>query len=64
MTVSTDGLIVPFPETSQLLGGLGLTKIYELANCGELTKINVGRRSFITRKSIDAYVDRLSAAQE
>jgi hypothetical protein len=57
-----DRLLVPFPEARQLLGGLGNTKTYELVNEGELVKVNIGRRGFITRKSIEAYVDRLSAA--
>lgn len=43
------------------LGGLGLTKIYELINDGQLVKCNIGRRGFVTRKSIETYVNRLAA---
>jgi hypothetical protein len=53
-------LLVPIPEARRLIGGLGNTKTYELVNSGELVKVNIGRRGFITRKSIEAYVDRLT----
>ena len=55
-------LIVPMPEAQRLLGGLGLTKTYDLVNRGDLVKVNIGSRGFITMKSIEAYVDRLSEA--
>jgi len=44
------------------LGGIGRTTVYELIKRGELTQVHVGRRAFITAKSIEAYVDRLSEA--
>ncbi|WP_237394300.1 helix-turn-helix domain-containing protein [Mycobacterium paraintracellulare] len=40
---------------------MGLTTVYKLIANGELVKVNIGRRGFITRKSIEAYVDRLAA---
>jgi excisionase family DNA binding protein len=42
------------------LGGIGRTTVYELIKRGELTQVHVGRRSFLTAKSLAAYVDRLS----
>lgn len=42
------------------LGGLGRTSVYELIKQGHLTQVHVGRRSFITSKSLAAYVDRIS----
>ena len=62
MNTTEDRLLVPFPEAQRLMGGLGLTKTYELVHSGDLVKVNIGRRTFITRQSIEAYVDRLSAA--
>ncbi|BCI88548.1 hypothetical protein NIIDMKKI_37540 [Mycobacterium kansasii] len=57
--------IVPIPEAQAYLGGIGLTKLYELFKQGELTKINIGRRGFVTLESLQAYVERLkSAAQQ
>ena len=44
------------------LGGVGRTTVYELIKRGELTQVHVGRRSFLTAKSLEAYVDRLSEA--
>jgi excisionase family DNA binding protein len=44
------------------LGGVGRTTVYELIKRGELTQVHVGRRSFLTAKSLAAYVDRLSDA--
>jgi predicted DNA-binding transcriptional regulator AlpA len=44
------------------LGGLGRTTIYELIKRGDLTQVHIGRRGFITAKSLEAYVDRLSEA--
>jgi len=46
----------------QYLGGLGRTTVYELIKRGELVQVHVGRRSFITAKSLEAYVNRLSEA--
>lgn len=55
--------LVPIPEARQRLGGIANSTIYELVNRGELVKVNIGRRGFITAGSIDAYVDRLTAAR-
>ena len=52
-------LLVPIPETGAMLGGLSRVTVYDLVNKGHLVKVNIGRRGFITRASIEAYVDRL-----
>ncbi|VEG55658.1 Helix-turn-helix domain [Mycolicibacterium aurum] len=57
-----DRLLVPIPETCGRLGGISRTMMYELIDRGELVKVNIGRRGFITAKSIAAYVERLTAA--
>lgn len=55
--------LIPIREVSEeKLPGIGLTTIYKLVNEGELQKINIGRRSFITADSIEAYIGRLSEA--
>jgi hypothetical protein len=53
--------LVPIPEARQLLGGIGHTTVYELIKRDEITKVNIGRRGFITSESLEAYMDRLSA---
>lgn len=55
-------LLLPYDEARTALGGIGLTTLWELEKRGEITKVKVGRRGFITAKSIAAYVDRLSGA--
>jgi hypothetical protein len=54
--------LVSIPEARELLGGIGHTTIYDLINRGELLKVNIGRRGFITSESLAAYVDRLTEA--
>jgi hypothetical protein len=44
------------------LGGIGHTTMYGLIKRGEVVKVNIGRRSFITAESLARYVDRLSEA--
>lgn len=44
------------------LGGLSRTATYELINRGDVVKVNIGRRSFLTTDSLAAYVSRLSEA--
>lgn len=53
-------LLIPIPGAQSQLGGVSRTTVYNLVNEGELTKVNIGRRGFITAKSLEAYVDRLS----
>jgi hypothetical protein len=55
-------LLIPIPRSCARLGGVSRTTLYELVNQGHLVKVNIGRRGFITAKSLAEYVDRLSAA--
>ena len=52
--------LVPIPETRRLLGNIGHSTVYELVGRGELVKVNIGRRAFVTSDSINAYMDRLA----
>ena len=62
MNSDTDRLLVPYDEAMHKLGDLGRTKFYELVDDDQLTRVKIGRRGFITAKSLAAYVDRLSEA--
>jgi hypothetical protein len=53
--------LVPVPEAMGMLGGIGRTKVYELISGGEITKVNIGSRSFITAESLEMYLERLVA---
>lgn len=55
-------LLLPYDEARDKLGGISRTTLWELVNRRELTKVNVGRRGFITAKSVAAYVDRIESA--
>jgi hypothetical protein len=54
-----DRLLISGPAARHMLGDLGTTKYCELLNKGELERVNIGRRSFVTAESLHAYVERL-----
>ena len=56
--------LLPMPDTMRALGGIGRTKLYELVNDGDITKVNIGSRSFITAESLEAYLERLVAGAQ
>lgn len=62
MDSDNERLLYPYDKAMAALGGIGRTTLYELFDRGELTRVNIGRRGFVTAKSIAAYVDRLSDA--
>jgi hypothetical protein len=52
-------LIVPIPEVMHSAGGISRSKLYQLIRDDELQLVKIGRRSFITQASLQAFVDRL-----
>jgi excisionase family DNA binding protein len=46
------------PKAAATLLSVGLTRIYELLNAGELVSFYDGRSRLITTDSIKAYIDR------
>jgi hypothetical protein len=44
------------------LGGVSRTTAYSIIDEGQLVLVHIGRRSFVTAKSLAAYVERLSEA--
>jgi hypothetical protein len=55
-------LLVPIPKAQSTLGDVSRPTVYKLVNEGQLIKVNIGRRGFITTESLAAYVDRLTDA--
>ena len=55
-------LLVPIPAACSELGGVSRPTIYALVKKGELVKVNIGSRGFITGESLAAFVGRLSEA--
>ena len=49
--------LVAIADATAELGGVSRSTIYDLVNRGELTKVNIGRRGFITAESLDVYVE-------
>ncbi|GAC1411324.1 MAG: hypothetical protein NVS4B6_29740 [Mycobacterium sp.] len=45
-----------------ILGGIGRTILFELFDRDELVRVDIGRRGFVTAKSLAAYVERLFEA--
>lgn len=62
METTSNRLLVPYDEARHALGGIGRTKFYELIDEGLLVRTSIGRRGFITAKSLQQYVDSLSQA--
>jgi hypothetical protein len=54
MTISPGQLLVPIPDACSKLGDVSRTTIYGLVNQGQLCKVNIGRRGFITAESLAA----------
>ncbi|ABK66020.1 helix-turn-helix domain-containing protein [Mycobacterium avium] len=54
--------LLSIPRTCEKLGDLGRSTVYDLINDGQLTKVNIGRRAFITADSVTAYLDRITLA--
>jgi hypothetical protein len=57
-----DALLVPIHrnEAGRAMGGISRRQVYRLIQRGELTKVQIGTRTFVTAESIRAYVDRLT----
>jgi hypothetical protein len=64
MDTTGNRLLIPYDEAMHALGGIGRTMFYELIDDGLLERVNIGRRGFITAKSLAAYVDSLSRTAE
>lgn len=51
--------ILSVNKSCEYLGGISRVKVYDLVNTDQIQLIKIGRRSFITLESMDAYLDRL-----
>lgn len=62
MSQDEEQLLISIPDTQFKLGGVSRATVYRLVSDGQLTKVSIGTRGFITTKSIAAYVNRLAEA--
>jgi hypothetical protein len=60
MDSETARFLIPYHEARHMLGDIGRTTLYELFERHELVRVTIGRRGFVTAKSLAAYVDRVS----
>lgn len=51
--------LVAMPDVPNYLGDISRSKIYELVANGELKRIRIGRRAFISGESIAGFIDKL-----
>ncbi|WP_280467393.1 helix-turn-helix domain-containing protein [Nocardia cyriacigeorgica] len=58
-----DDRLVDKEKAKAYLGGISTVTLYELINAGEIQRINIGRRAFISYRSIQDYIQRLKDAQ-
>ena len=52
----------PIPDAQAYLGGIGRTKLYELAKEHHVDIVKIGSRSFVTRESRDKDGERLATS--
>ena len=57
---SSNQLLLSHNEAMHRLGDIGRTTFYSLMEARELVQVKIGRRSFVTAESVEAYVERLS----
>jgi excisionase family DNA binding protein len=57
-------LMYPIPEAVEVLGGMSRSTLYELLAAGEIEKVKVGRRTYITRDELERYVRGLGGRRQ
>lgn len=56
--------LVSIRDARHELGDISHTMIYRLMKDGDLVRVNIGRRAFITGTSLDAYIQRIIGGVE
>jgi predicted DNA-binding transcriptional regulator AlpA len=52
--------LVSIPEVKERVGGLSRSRIYQLIRDGELQRVKIGARAFVTEESLSSFFDRLT----
>lgn len=55
---NTAPMLIPVLAACNILGGITRPTLYRLINAGEIDRVKIGTRTFITAMSLRAYVDR------
>ncbi len=53
-------LLYDINESCSTLGGISRSQLYKLIDDGVLERVNIGRRAFVTGRSLNSYVESLS----
>jgi excisionase family DNA binding protein len=53
--------LLSIPDAQRYLGDISRPTLYNLIAGGHITRVHLGRRAMLTRTSLEAYVQRLSA---
>jgi hypothetical protein len=53
--------LVSIVEARRILGGISHAKAYNLISRGELTRVNIDRRAFVTTDSISKLLEKILA---
>lgn len=56
---TTEQALLSTDAAQHRLGDVGRTTLYRLIRDGELSKVNIGRRVFVTADSVSRYIDRI-----
>jgi predicted DNA-binding transcriptional regulator AlpA len=51
--------LVAMPEVPSYLGKISRSNVYKLVDAGELTRVHIGSRAFITGESITAFLSKV-----
>jgi hypothetical protein len=54
-------LLVDYRAAAGLLGGISIMTLHRMIEAGELVRVKLGRRAFVTRESVGALVARRAA---
>lgn len=59
MSTATLPTLVPMSEVGNQLGGLSRSTVYQLIDSGRLRRVTIGRRAFVTGRSIEQFLATL-----
>ncbi len=57
-------LLHSIAETTEVLGGMGRSTLYEEIAAGRITAVKVGRRTYIAHDELERYVRELAASTD
>ncbi|BBY89302.1 helix-turn-helix domain-containing protein [Mycolicibacterium tokaiense] len=56
--------LIPYNTARSTLGNIGRTTLYSLIDAGELQRVKIGNRAFVTATSVEAFLTRLCGSDD